>query len=243
MESSLDIFDKLPASYPDHVFRIGNAKAAARLFDEGRLTDERIIVAPSVASSVRKGARDQLKPMRLNWHAPPTHKRRTVKVKPRVKPVKAEKPTVYVPAPEFVLIWKSRGLKERDLNIPSGSNTNPTGSMFWKKGAIEGIDQRHFFRDEVFAGLDWQTDDRLRHYERTEANFQIVVKGLNYSEFRLKLSHNTNTKSAAYAQSNSMTQIHWGPAKKIIAQRDLLERIMSLYRKDTSPPQFLIEID
>ncbi len=40
-----------------------------------------------------------------------------------------------------------------------------------------------------------------------------------------------------------MTQIHWARAINIIAERDLLDRIMCLYRKDTDPPQFLIEID
>jgi hypothetical protein len=30
---------------------------------------------------------------------------------------------------------------------------------------------------------------------------------------------------------------------KIIAKRDLLGRIMSLYRKEGTPPEFMIEID
>ena len=38
------------------------------------------------------------------------------------------------------------------------ATTHATGSMLWKKGATEDIDQRHFFRDEVFADIDWGTD-------------------------------------------------------------------------------------
>jgi hypothetical protein len=115
--------------------------------------------------------------------------------------------------------------------------------MLWKKGAAEDIDQRHFFRDEAFEGLNWQTDPNIRHYERAEAVFNIVIKGLNYGAFPLKLSHNTDTHSRSYAQKNSMTQIHWGAAMRIVAKRDLLGRTMSLYRKDANPPEFLIEID
>lgn len=242
---AITAFEKLRQAHPDHVFRIADAKTAKRLFDEGRLVDERAIVAPSVTSSVRRGPRDQLKPIQLSWRSPPAHRRRKRKMAPRAKPSKGVTPTGYTPEPEFVLIWQSRGLKERDLNVPSGSNTAKTGSMFWKKGAAEDIDQRHFFRDEVFAGLDWRADEnqKKQHLERTEADFTIVIKGLNYGKSRLKLSHNTNTESKAYAQGNSMTQVHWKPVKEIIEQRDLLGRILSLYRKDSDPPEFLIEID
>jgi hypothetical protein len=115
--------------------------------------------------------------------------------------------------------------------------------MLWKKGAAENIDQRHFFRDEAFEGPAWKVDPRLQHYERAEADFHIVVKGVNFGKFTLKLSHNTDTTSRSYAQKNSMTQVHWGSALKLVAQPDLLGRIISLYRKEGNPSGFLIEID
>src|SRR6185369_430975 len=143
----------------------------------------------------------------------------------------------------FLLIWESKGLTERDLNIPSGDGTHATGSMLWKKGAAEDIDQRHFFRDEAFEGLDWRPDANKPHLERVEADFEIVVKGLNFGEHKLKLTHNRDKTSASYEQNNSMTQVHWGTALKLVAKKDLLGRVMSLYRKDGNPPRFLIEID
>ena len=152
-------------------------------------------------------------------------------------------PVPAIPNPDFVLIWESKGLTERDLNIPSGSGTHATGSMLWKKGAAEDIDQRHFFRDEAFDGLDWKPDPNKPHLQRVEANFEIVVKGLNFGEHKLKLTHNTDKTSASYEQKNSMTQVHWGTALKLVAKKDLLGRVMSLYRKDGNPPRFLIEID
>ena len=40
-----------------------------------------------------------------------------------------------------------------------------------------------------------------------------------------------------------MTQIHWGAARNLIGKMDLLNRNLYLYRKDSTPPEFMIEID
>lgn len=246
-DSTIGILDGLPTRFPAHVFKVKNRKSVQALFDDGRLIDEDVVDAPIITSSVRKGDRDKLAPMKLARHVPPVRKRQAVKPKSAVAlastttaaPTSA--PVVLTQA--FVMIWESRGLTERDLNIPSGGSTHRTGSMLWKKGAAEDIDQRHFYRDEAFASLNWLKDKTRPHLERTEASFQIVVKRLHCGTFKLKLSHNTNKTSASYKQKNSMTQIHWGPALKIVAKRDLLGRIMYLYRKDGNPPEFMIEID
>ena len=249
LDSSLRVLDELPARFPDHVFEVKNAAAVEELFDKGLLVDEDVVIAPAVISSVRKGARDRLVSMKLVHHTPPKRKRRVVGARPTASTgIPARGTSISTPAPVaqvpgFVLIWESRELKERDLNIPSGRRTHATGSMLWKKGAARDIDQRHFFRDEVFAGLSWQKDKSHPHIERAEATFQIIVKGVHCGIFRLKLSHNTATTSAAYKQRNSMTQVHWGSALQLIAKRDLLGRVMSLYRKDGNPPEFMIEID
>lgn len=233
--------DDLPISFPDHVFRIADDVAAEKLFEDGRLIDEGIVVAPAVRSLVRRGERDKLGPMQLARHARPVRRaRRLTRPSSRVR----RRGVVAATVPkDFVLVWESRGLSERDLNIPSGANTNPTGSMLWKKGATEDIDQRHFFREDVFSGLRWRSDKSRPHIERALARFQIVVKGLDYGTYLLKLSHNTDATSASYRQKNSMTQVHWGVALNILAKRDLLGRTMSLYRKNTRPPQFLIDVD
>lgn len=244
VQSLLAVLDGLPVTFPNHVFAVKDAAHAESLFDDGRLVDEDVVIAPAVASSVRKGERDKLKAMELARHAPPTRKRRRLKPKSGIATTTeevAQNPIVEIT--DFSLIWESRGLTERDLNIPSGEQTHATGSMLWKKGAAEDIDQRHFFRDEAFADLDWQRDKAKSHIERVEAVFQIVVKRLNYGSFKLRLSHNTDTVSRTYEQKNAMTSVSWGSALEFIAKRDLLGRIMSLYRKDGNPPEFLIEID
>jgi hypothetical protein len=79
--------------------------------------------------------------------------------------------------------------------------------------------------------------------ESAFAKFEVVIKNINCGTFNLQLRHNTNTNTTSYKRSNSMTQLHWGDAKQYIAKDDLLDRILYLYRKDTTPPEFTIEID
>jgi phosphatidylserine/phosphatidylglycerophosphate/cardiolipin synthase-like enzyme len=116
-------FDELPAQFPDHVFQIKDAAAADALFDDGRLMDEDIVRAPVVSAKLRKGNRDTLKAMKLVRHAAPYRKRASLKKKVVPGPAAAKPPVAVpiavpaIPNPDFVLIWESRGLTERDLNI------------------------------------------------------------------------------------------------------------------------------
>lgn len=142
------------------------------------------------------------------------------------------------------LVWESGKLTERDLNIPKGSNTNPTGSMLFKKGKMEDIDQRHYFRDSVFSSLKWKRDTKpdTAHLERAVATFKIVIEGKNEGTFKLTITHNTRTDTRSYEQKNSMTQISWGDAKKVIAKDNLIGKSASLF-KTKKPDQFILKID
>lgn len=142
------------------------------------------------------------------------------------------------------ILWESGELTERDLNIPKGGNTNPTGSMGFKKGKLKDIDQRHHFRDVVFRTLDWSFDERLeyKHLERAVANFRIIIENIDYGVFPLKLTHNTKTDSTAYLQKNSMTQLSWGDAKKLIAHEELIGKTAFLYRTTTQSDEFTLVI-
>lgn len=140
------------------------------------------------------------------------------------------------------ILWESGALTQRDLNIPTGGNTNPTGSMLFKKGKNEDIDQRHFFRDEVFNSLNWENDPRknLSHLERAKATFKIIVEGEVKGAFELKLTHNSRTDTKTYKQKNSMTQISWGEAKAFIAKKELIGRTVKLYKEAGKDNQFVL---
>lgn len=223
----------LQTKHPDHVFQITKKRDIAALLKEGRLEDERFAPPPRPTSSSRSDKRDRLGRIKLFRKQRPE----------KLVPLPLQKKTK-IATDKWVLIWVSKGLMERDLNIPSGKNTHATGSMFFNKGQMDDIDQRHYFRDIVFSGLLWtRSHEGKTHLERAHATFEIIVKGVSYGTFNLKLTHDSRTDSPTYKQRNSVTQIHWGDAKKIIAQKDLLGRELHLYRKDGATAQYVIEID
>jgi hypothetical protein len=243
VEEILGALAEMLRNHPQHVFLIRNRRHANELFRSGRLADEDVIPAPNAIGRVEKGVRDRLP--RMNLIRGPRHPTRISLAK---TPVEASRrPGVRLPvgaAPVArYLVWKSNALTRRDLNIPHGTRTHATGSMGLKKGAFTAIDHRHYFREQVFPDLAWTRERRPKTWERADARFELVVKNLNYGFFNLTLSHNTNKRSVSYRQKNFMTHLHWGDAKKHIAKPDLLGRTMCLYRKDVSPPEFMIEID
>lgn len=142
----------------------------------------------------------------------------------------------------FKLLWNSHELTQRDLNIPTGSNTNPTGSMLFKKADYE-IDQRHYFKEVIFSDLTWTPDPKpsLSHLLRAECKFRVIILGLDYGTYNLKLSHNSKTDTPTYRQNNAMTQIHWGDIKTLVANNNLLGKKFYLL-KDSRDNSYVIEI-
>jgi HKD family nuclease len=246
VEEAVAAFEKLPRQHPKHAFRIKDQGHADQLFSMGLLADERVVTSSVAGRWAGEAREDSLPRMKLRQVPRPRIRATFRKAAPKTKAgpsAPAPVPTATVPGNEFHLEWESKQLSERDLNIPSGLTTHATGSMGLKKGALEDIDQRHFFRQEVFKGIAWETDPHKPHLERAEASFHVVVKGVDYGAFTLRLTHNTDVKSRSYKQKNEMTHLRWDDAKKIISRRDLLGRKMFLYRKDVDPPEFVIEID
>ena len=219
--------------FPDHVFPITDEPTIQQLLDSGRLVDEESPVAPSPAGHARHDQVDALGAMPLNTTYVPLPTLR----RPALRPLTS------APAESSMrpmLVWQSAPLTRRALTIPAGATTNPTGSMLFAKGVMDDIDQRHYFRDYVFGDLDWQPDLRVTHYERTVAQFDIIIVGVDYGTFELRISHNTSIESRAYEQRNSMTQLHWGDARELVAREDLLARTIYLYKSES---RFIIEIE
>ena len=97
----------------------------------------------------------------------------------------------------------------------------------------------------MFTDLKWQFDTapRARHIERAEARFQLIIRDVNYGVFTLRVSHNSRTDTTSYEQGNSMTQLHWGEARSLVAREDLLGRNIYLYRDRLNDGLFVLEID
>lgn len=230
--------DAMIADYPEHVIRATDAAQLADLQRAGRLIDERKTRPPEPAGSSADRALDTVP--KMNLHTAPVRVAR-----PAAPPVPPVAPAAPVARERLEQVWESNGLTRRHLNIPTGANTNPTGSMLLGVGAWEGIDQRHYFRDDVFAALDWTPDPApaRAHLERAEAAIRLIVKDVDYGERTLHLSHNTRTDTAAYEQRNSMTSLHWGDTRPLVAHEDLLGRVLKMYRETDDSTRFTLEID
>lgn len=159
-----------------------------------------------------------------------------------VDEVNIEQDVTFVEHDGYQLLWNSHELTQRDLNIPTGQNTNPTGSMLFKKADYD-IDQRHYFKDVIFSNLTWLPDQRpaYRHILRAECVFRVIILGVDYGTYRLKLSHNSRTDTPTYRQNNAMTQIHWGDIKTLVASDHLLRKKLYLL-KDSQDDSYVIEI-
>jgi HKD family nuclease len=240
LNSLLTPFRALISKYPQNVFPITTSKQIDDLLLDGRLEDE-----ATRSSAPTTGAKSS-QSSAAAIPALPTHRGASQFPSPQSVP-RVPVPRPHIPSPQnkavpLGLIWSSKPLSERDLNIPTGSNTNATGSMYFKKGLLVGIDQRHYFKDVVFDSLTWVPDTKAskKHLLRAVADFEIIVNGISNGVYSLDLTHNSSTNTKTYRQNNAMTQVHWGAAKPIIAQKGLLNKHMSLYHLGGSSYQMEI---
>jgi hypothetical protein len=114
--------------------------------------------------------------------------------------------------------------------------------MLWKKGNSD-IDQRTYFRAAVFDRLAWRPDPRTRGKELAEADFQIVIRAVDYGVHRLTVTNDRRRNTETYRQHQPMSALRWGAARPLVAKEDLLGRTMHLYRDGLHPNSFVIEID
>ena len=222
-------FESLKTQFPDNIFHVSLTDLNV-MTEQGLLIDETKAAWKAAAGVRGNGRSDDRQRMRLKTRSMPRPERiaNTPVQVVHIEGTELDIPTVA----NNSLLWKSGKLTRRDLNIPTGAGTNPTGSMLFKKGdATQDIDQRIYFRRTVFGNEFWvhDQDPRTEHMERCECNFRLIIKGIDYGVFQLKLSHNSRTDTRTYAQRNSMTQIHWGKALRYIAREDLLDSVCSLY--------------
>lgn len=247
-------FDKLAADFGANVLKISGTPDLDALLASGRVVDEMAAAPPRPSGSAGNsgGAGDAIP--RIKLKVVPL-RRALRKAKAAAKP-KAAKPTKAaagaVPAPkpipkaagvQFELVWESKPLSLRDLNIPDGDNTNKTGSMSLDKGLLPAdVDHRHYFREDIFNQLSWSVT-KAKTTEEAHAKFHLVIKGVSYGDFDLRIGHTMGTTSKAYKQNNAMTRLSWGPVKDYVRHADLKDRTLSIFRDLADPTRFVLEID
>lgn len=253
-------FDALAKDYPAHIIPITKAAELDALQATGRLIDEMTTSPPRPASAATSPNGDTLPRIKLKVAplrralaaakkaaakpaAPPQANKKTSPAKKAVAAPATPPSPPPTPGVEYELVWESKGLTRRDLNIPKGKNTNSTGSISLDKGLLPAeVDHRHYFREVIFPDLAWRPSTRAT-VEEAYTKFQLVLKGISYGEFDLRIAHTKGTTSAAYKQNNAMTRLSWGPLRDYVCREDLLGRTLALYRDKADPKRFVLEID
>lgn len=240
--SVTDKFRTMVRDHPKHVVRLASEDDVEALYEQGRIVDEASSFPPRPAPGGPGENEDPLPRIRLKVPPLPREALRWLPNGPPIRPPGATAAETALIAARLQLVWESKPLTERDLNIPSAENTHATGSINLDKGLLPPeIDHRKYFRDQVFPSLAWEP--RSAGVDEAYARFALVVKGMEYGEFETYVRHSTSTTSRTYRQHNAMTRLGWGEMKHHVSLPDLLHRTMFLYRNMDDPHRFVIEID
>ncbi len=233
---------KLPDGYPHHVLHMDTVAKLDQLLATGRVTDEMALPPPKPNTSSSGGGNSDPVP-RINLK-PPRLTRGLSAAQPAAAPAPAVAHAAVAASTgvQLELMWESKPLTERDLNIPTGTTTNKTGSVNLDKGLLpENVDHRGYFRNNVFNALNWGY--RSPTVDEAYALFQLVLKGVSYGDFDLAIRYSNSTTSKSYLQNNAMTRLSWGPLNQYVQDPSLIGRTLALYRDKVDPTKFVLEID
>jgi hypothetical protein len=234
-------FAALPKDYPEHIVSVTKSSALDDMLSDGLLTDEAVPLPPKPSTAAKPGAKHgavtRIKLKTAHVSGKP-HKGAEAPKPPKV----VKSAAVAATGVEYDLVWQSKALARRDLTIPKAAGTHATGSVNLDKGLLPAdVDHRHYFRDDVFPALTWAKATPTT--EESYAKFHLVLQGVSYGEFDLRIGHTVGTGSEAYKQNNAMTRLSWGPMKAHIAQPEFIGMTLSLYRDKADPTRFMLEID
>lgn len=226
-------FERLPTEYPDHCKQL-TPDALQDLLNSDRVEDED--ARPEAPEWPMSGRANALPPRQGEpIPLPPL-------VRPRAGGRAAVRPAAPRPGVEMgavarrgALVWEKPKLKGTDAQRPPGPASNPTGNLrlaqarYKVPGASKPIDQRTYFRHEVFGKCEWEKEGTT---EYARALFQIVLPGKPPQTFRLQLSH--DLKRVAH-QNNVPTLVHWGRATETIENANVVGKKLRLYAPGPEP--------
>ncbi|PWK16980.1 phospholipase D-like domain-containing protein [Xanthomarina spongicola] len=243
--SELKTYYKSLLNYTDpNIFKIDN-KVINNFFLDGIVPDE--------ATRKRNYSKGTSTSTGKKVNKSKVPKRSVPKVPSSIFPSKSKKskPTTAVPVAATVpvttaitsknLVWKKLKLSNSDAqDVPAG--TAITGNLKLAQARFKlgttVIDQKTYFRNQVFNKLKWvKTKAHSATYEETFGVFDISISGKPIGKFTLKLSHDI---SRVAGQGNTPTWLHWGPTVIPILQKNSLSgKTLNLYEVNKD---FLIDI-
>ena len=250
-------FDELTGEHPENVFAVTDGATIDELLNAGRLIDETAAPPPRPATRAKAGSTDPTP--RMKMRPKPVRGKPKPKAPPALAaapaagaaaPMAAAAPAIAAPgnapgasatvAPDLEIVWESKPLSRRSLGIPTGPNSNPTGSTTLGSGTFDDIDRVTYFRDDLFGHLNWSLNGTI---ETAQQEFDLVIKGVLVGTFDMTLRHSLTIAATAYERSQSPTNLSWDEARPLVAREDLLDRTMRIWRSTEDPTEFQIEFD
>ncbi|MCZ0945567.1 MAG: hypothetical protein OXJ53_21140 [Gammaproteobacteria bacterium] len=149
-----------------NVIRISSPEEIQRLLDSGRVVDEDRIPSAIAVGSASDSSDDAVPRISLNTPKIANYRAQRLnqlrrQIRQNDGPQQPRSPgTRAATAVRPDLVWSSGPLSRRDLNIPTASNTHPTGLLLFSNGASREIDLGHYFREYVFILFDFEVVDR-----------------------------------------------------------------------------------
>lgn len=135
---------------------------------------------------------------------------------------------------ESNLLWKKLSLSNSDAqHVPNGTQPTHNLKLSQAKFKIDDkiIDQKIYFKENVFKKLEWKkTKKDNLDYQETYCNFDIIVNNKYLGIQKLKLSHDSNRISG---QGNTPTWLHWNDILVAYFQSNVVyQKSLSLYSTD-----------
>lgn len=237
IDTMLDGFDDLINNHPQHCFRILSGRQIVDLMKQGILEDERNPKTQTAYGSGKQGAATSKPRINLPFKSSQA-KRKTKKLK-----ISPATPAIGLPvAPPIFgqLVWAKPNLPATDLKLNAAHAAGVlrlTQAKFKVNGTV--IDQKTYFRNQVFATLNWTFNTGAQKDEAV-APVSLVIAGVHVGDFDMPLSHKPAWESG---QGNYTTGLHWDDATSHIKHFGLVGRTLKLYQPASVGGRYVVEID
>lgn len=236
-DSMIAGFDDLVINHPLHCFKIVGGRQIVDLMRQGLLEDER---NPKTQTAMGAGTQGNItSKKRINLPFVGSPKKPKAK-KPKPIPIIA----AGIPssaAPIFgQLVWLKPRLPASDLQLNPGHAPGVlrlTQARYSVNGAV--IDQTTYFRNQVFAALNW-TYNPVAQKDEAVAPVSLIIAGVYVGDFDMPLSHKP---AWAAGQGNYTTGLHWSGATSHIKHHGLVGRALKLYQPASIGGRYVVEID
>lgn len=236
----------LESVHPKNITAVSSLVDLKRLFAAGLLVDEDLVSPPRTRPP--EGANNkiaEISPIILKTKYV-SKQAMGIAVPAKLKPLKAAGiGSVIKPSKSgirhYVPVWNSRPLLRSNINLTTSKTAAKKNVLSLGQGGwAKTIDFQHYFRDEVFAALDWAPSETAGTDEAS-GDFEVVLVGVPLGVFPLRVRFSQS--SATVKQKNVTTRLVWGKLLELISIPENLNRVVYLSRDVDDPKRFLMEID